>query len=77
MLPISWLVTPHDTGGAEPATLVVFHSPEHGQDPGLQPEATAEPLSELERLTPAETTTQPNDVQAIKPDVRVEPCQMM
>ncbi|WP_425246398.1 SpoIIE family protein phosphatase [Streptomyces sp. NEAU-NA10] len=59
VLPISWLITPYDTVGAEAATLVVFHSPTHGQDAGPQPEPAAEPLSELERLALlAETTTQ-------------------
>ncbi|MFE1326496.1 SpoIIE family protein phosphatase [Streptomyces sp. NPDC058741] len=57
LLPISWMITPYDTGEPEPGTLVVFHAP--GRDTGAQPEPTARQLSELQRLALlAETTAQ-------------------
>ncbi|WP_394814168.1 SpoIIE family protein phosphatase [Streptomyces dubilierae] len=58
LLPVSWLITPFDTGHPEPATLVVFHSDQQARDTGPLPEPAAEPLTELERLALlAETTT--------------------
>ncbi|MER8224278.1 SpoIIE family protein phosphatase [Streptomyces sp. NPDC094143] len=58
LLPVSWLITPFDTGGVEPATLVVFHRDRQAGDAGRRPEHAAEPLTELERLALlAETTT--------------------
>ncbi len=58
LLPVSWLITPFDTGGGEPATLVVFHRDRQAGDAGRRPEHAAEPLTELERLALlAETTT--------------------
>jgi serine phosphatase RsbU (regulator of sigma subunit) len=59
LLPISWLITPYDTGGCEAATLVVFHRDRQPQETRPRPEPVAEPLAELERLALlAETTTQ-------------------
>jgi PAS domain S-box-containing protein len=59
LLPISWLITPYDTGGREAATLVVFHRDRQPQETRPRPEPVAEPLAELERLALlAETTTQ-------------------
>ncbi|MFJ9729572.1 SpoIIE family protein phosphatase [Streptomyces sp. NPDC101209] len=59
LLPVSWVITPYNTGGQGAATLVVFHR-DHKQRPqeaALKPELT-EGLSELERLALlAETTT--------------------
>ncbi|MFI8166212.1 SpoIIE family protein phosphatase [Streptomyces sp. NPDC085931] len=58
LLPVSWLITPFDTGGRESATLVVFHRDQQAWDASRRPETAAEPLTELERLALlAETTT--------------------
>ncbi|MGW5617228.1 SpoIIE family protein phosphatase [Streptomyces sp. NPDC003877] len=58
LLPVSWLITPYDNGGGEPATLVVFHCDQQAAGTGPQPGTAVEPLSELERLALlAETTT--------------------
>ncbi|MGV9501036.1 SpoIIE family protein phosphatase [Streptomyces sp. NPDC003642] len=58
LLPVSWLITPFDTGGPEPATLVVFHRDERARATSPLPEPGAVPLTELERLALlAETTT--------------------
>ncbi|MEV7079585.1 SpoIIE family protein phosphatase [Streptomyces sp. NPDC093516] len=58
LLPVSWLITPFDTGGHESATLVVFHRDQQAWDASRRPETAAEPLTELERLALlAETTT--------------------
>lgn len=59
VLPISWLITPYDTGDHTGGTLVVFHTPEHPAADGPPPEPAATTLSELERLALlAETTAQ-------------------
>ncbi|WNM32833.1 SpoIIE family protein phosphatase [Streptomyces sp. Li-HN-5-11] len=59
LLPISWLITPYDTGGREAATLVAFHRDRQPQEAAPRSEPVAEPLTELERLALlAETTTQ-------------------
>ncbi|MEV0696153.1 SpoIIE family protein phosphatase [Streptomyces sp. NPDC050388] len=59
LLPISWMITPYDTGGREAATLVVFHCDRQPQEAGPRPEPGTEALTELERLALlAETTTQ-------------------
>ncbi|MYS90478.1 MULTISPECIES: SpoIIE family protein phosphatase [Streptomyces] len=50
LLPIAWLLTPYDIGDDGPGTLVLFHTV--GPTPGTapEPEPTAGPLRELERL---------------------------
>ncbi|KJK40680.1 DNA-binding protein [Streptomyces variegatus] len=59
LLRISWLITPYDVGGRQAGTLVVFHTPDHPQVSGPQPEPAYQPLSELHRLALlAETTAQ-------------------
>lgn len=58
LLPISWLITPFDTGGDEHGTLVVFHT-RHPEENDARPEPDAALLPELERLALlAATTTQ-------------------
>ncbi|MFF8670081.1 SpoIIE family protein phosphatase [Streptomyces sp. NPDC015242] len=58
VLPVSWLITPFDTGGPEPATLVVFHCDQQAAGTAAPQEPAAERLTELERLALlAETTT--------------------
>ncbi|MEU6095120.1 SpoIIE family protein phosphatase [Streptomyces sp. NPDC047079] len=57
MLPVSWLVTPYDTGDLGSGTLVLFHAA--ADIPRHEPDPTTAPLAELERLALlAETTTQ-------------------
>ncbi|MFJ7969669.1 SpoIIE family protein phosphatase [Streptomyces sp. NPDC096324] len=59
VLPVSWTITPYDTGGRASGALMVFDAPARGREAGApRPEAVAGPLSELERLALlAETTT--------------------
>ncbi len=59
LLPVSWTITPYDTGGRGADTLVLFYP--LGQDPGAgsRPGRAAKTLSDFERLALlAETTTQ-------------------
>jgi PAS domain S-box-containing protein len=59
LLPISWVITPYDTGGPEAATLVVFHCAQQPQEAGSPPGPVSGELTELERLALlAQTTTQ-------------------
>ncbi|MEU1851290.1 SpoIIE family protein phosphatase [Streptomyces sp. NPDC019990] len=59
VLPISWLITPYETGADGARTLVLFHTVEQPQGTGRQPEPPAGPLPELERLALlAEATAQ-------------------
>ncbi|MGC2999696.1 SpoIIE family protein phosphatase [Streptomyces sp. G35A] len=59
LTPVSWLLTPYDTGGDGQRTLVVFHVPHVDEDGVPSAERSPGPLPELERLALlAETTTQ-------------------
>ncbi|MFG2931184.1 SpoIIE family protein phosphatase [Streptomyces achromogenes] len=58
VVPISWLITPYDTGGREPGTLVLFHAPRSEEEAEPPSRSASRKLSELERLALlAETTT--------------------
>ncbi|MFE5813275.1 SpoIIE family protein phosphatase [Streptomyces sp. NPDC056479] len=48
--PISWLITPYDTGDHQACTLVIFHSREKVQEADPRPEPPTAALPELERL---------------------------
>jgi PAS domain S-box-containing protein len=57
VLPISWLITPYNTGD-DSSTLVIFHTRDRPQTTEGEPGSSSTPLSELERLALlAETTT--------------------
>ena len=51
LLPISWLIAPYEAGGDEAATLVLFHAVDRPREEAPQSDRTAEPLTELERLS--------------------------
>lgn len=50
LLPIAWLLTPYAIGDDGAGTLVLFHTAGHTPGTAPQPEPTAGPLPELERL---------------------------
>ncbi|MFH8800802.1 SpoIIE family protein phosphatase [Streptomyces sp. NPDC017936] len=57
LLPVSWLITPYETGDCAQGTLVLFDD-RHAQGTDPRPRSEGTPLPELERLALlAETTT--------------------